>query len=234
MLSKPSLEHQQAAYNLAQLSGQGTSAIDTLVDTLIAEAHPEVVSMIARVDSSHVSSNDALNSMDKQGLRAILAQMEQMRDHVRNLLGEKTPEGSSPQPVSSSAQDQAARVPSLTHSQTTRAESENPAIEQPTPRSPRLVAAGSPKSKNLPSPAATECVLVASGMDEDTTLTLKGGSDGQRQSRSPSEEDATAGGNTARLPATPTDVKVDCQADDILLKGDKTAVEIDEDAMDLY
>jgi hypothetical protein len=193
--------------------------------------------MMARVDSNHVSSNDALSSMDKQGLRAILAQMEQMRDHVRNLLRDKTPEGSSPQPAvdcSSSAQEQAARVPSLTHSQTTRAESENPAIEQPTPRSPRLEAAGSPKSKNLPSPAATEDVLAASGMDEDTTLTLKGGSDGRRQSRSPSEENATAGGNTAQLPATPTDVKVDCQADDILLKDDKTAVEIDEDAMDLY
>jgi len=194
--------------------------------------------MMARVDSNHVSSNDALSSMDKQGLRAILAQMEQMRDHVRTLLGEKTPEGSSPQlavDCSSSAQEQAARVPSLTHSQTTRAESENPTIEQPTPRSPRLEVAGSPKAKNLPSPAATEDVLAASGMDEDTTLTLEGGSDGQRQSRSPSEENATVGvGNTAQLPATPTDVKVDCQADDMLLKDDKTAVEIDEDAMDLY
>jgi hypothetical protein len=173
LLDKETLEHQQAAHNLARLSGRGTAPFDQLIDVLVAEAEPSVVSMMARASSERLATNQALNRADQQSLRAMLAQLDQTRDRIQQLLCPGTPEQSSPQPAtgsSSATQAQNIRVPSLTHSQTTDAESENPNLEGQTPGAVVLDAADSAKDKNLPSPAATDEVLPQQ-TDEDKTLT---------------------------------------------------------------
>jgi hypothetical protein len=231
-IDKATLDHQQAAYNLAQLSGQGTAPLDNLVDVLLAEAEPDVISLMARARSENLTAKQSLDHMDEQGLRAIFAQIEQMKSRIEQLLHPGTPEQSSPQPAtgSSGATQHSARVPSLTHSQTTDAESENPLISQQTPRGVDLGSVDRPKEKNLPSPAATDDVMPINKSDEYKALTPNG--DDQIGS-SPPDENTTAEDN---IPVTPTDSKIVDGDDSVVVKepqSDKTAVEIEDDGMDL-
>lgn len=80
------VEKQQAALNLVQLSGQGTAGLDTLIDTLLANADPSMISLIARANPKHIDDVAKLNQSDEQGLRAVLAQLEVMQSQVKELL----------------------------------------------------------------------------------------------------------------------------------------------------
>jgi len=74
-----SVIEQQAALNLAQLVMQNpddsVSNTQALVDALIAEAPPEVITMIAQGDASDIAVN-ALTKRDKQSLLALKAFIE--------------------------------------------------------------------------------------------------------------------------------------------------------------
>jgi hypothetical protein len=232
-IDKATLDHQQAAYNLAQLSGQGAAPIDNLIDVLLSEADPDVISLMARARSENLTANQALDHMDEQGLRAMFAQIEQMKSRIQQLLQPGTPEQSSPQRATGSSggtQEHSARVPSLTHSQTTDAESENPVMSQHTPRGVGLDSVDRPKEKNLHSPAATDDVMPISKTNEDKALTPNG--DDQIGS-SPADENTTAEDN---IPVTPTDSKMVDGNDSVIVKeppSDKTTVGIEDDGMDL-
>ncbi|KAK0710935.1 hypothetical protein B0H67DRAFT_269147 [Lasiosphaeris hirsuta] len=219
VLDKRTLEQQQAAYNLAQLSGQGNFKIDMLIDSLLAGADQSVISLIARGDAEHLSAGQQLNNTDQQSLRAVLAQLEQTGERIRQLLNPATPDRPSPQAAistSGATQEQLARVPSLTHSQTTNAESENPITNLD------LVV-----KENLPSPAATDDVPPINQMDEDS---------GHQASLVPDDGQAAEEDKTDDMPATPADNKV-IDGDDALAvkkpQGEKTAVKVDDGDMDL-
>ncbi|KAK0645916.1 hypothetical protein B0T16DRAFT_149273 [Cercophora newfieldiana] len=231
-IDKATLNRQQAAYNLAQLSGQGTAPLDNLVDTLVAEADPAVIDLMARSRPENLTGNSVLDQMDEQGLRAMYAQLSQMRDRIEQRLHHRTPEQSSPQPatgLSGTAHEQPARVPSLTHSQTTEAESENPLTNQQTPYGAGLDSADGSKEKNLPSPAATDVVMPSNKADDGAN----GDGDDDQLGSSPADENTTAEDN---IPVTPTDGKMLNCDDSVVVKepqSNKTAVEIEEDGMDL-
>lgn len=110
-LTQRTLEEQQAVRNLAQLSGQGTAPINTLIDTLIAQADPCVVNLMSRGSADHFQSAEQLTRMDQQSLRAMLAQAEVMSQQIRQLL-------------SSGANGTAPAVPSLTTSMSIDGDSE--------------------------------------------------------------------------------------------------------------
>ncbi|KAK4668561.1 uncharacterized protein QC764_708450 [Podospora pseudoanserina] len=110
-LTQRTLEEQQAVRNLAQLSGQGTAPLTTLIDTLIAQADPCVVNLMSRGSADHFQSAKQLTRMDQQSLRAMLAQAEVMSQQIRQLL-------------SSGANGTAPAVPSLTTSMSIDGDSE--------------------------------------------------------------------------------------------------------------
>lgn len=85
-LAARTLEEQQAARNLAQLSGQDGAGLQLLVDTLIAQASPEIISLMARANPEHFDATGKLTTMDKQSLRAILAQLETTGSLIKNFL----------------------------------------------------------------------------------------------------------------------------------------------------
>ncbi|KAK5663938.1 hypothetical protein OQA88_150 [Cercophora sp. LCS_1] len=148
MLDKRELDKQQAAYNLVQLSGQGTSGVDALVDALIAEANPAVIDLMARSNADRIAENQGWGGMEEQSLRAMLAQVDRMGDRIRHLLNSATP----------ATQGPASGVANLTHAQTATASSEGALVDQG-------------KEKNLPSPALSR-------VDEEKALTpLRDGED---------------------------------------------------------
>ncbi|KAK3322168.1 hypothetical protein B0H66DRAFT_192771 [Apodospora peruviana] len=170
-LDMRSLEEQQAAYNLAQLSGSGNSTVASLVDALLAEADPTIIALMARGNKKHLESGK-LNGMDQQSLRAMLSQMEEMSGRIRRMLAPATPERlTSPQAAisitdsGSTARDLGARVPSLTNSQTTDAESENPQQPPVAPQHLQTKSNGK-KDLDLPSPAATELPTINGDGDD--------------------------------------------------------------------
>ncbi|KAK4176078.1 hypothetical protein QBC36DRAFT_330024 [Triangularia setosa] len=110
-LKQRTLEEQQAVRNLAQLSGQGTASITTLIDTLISQADPCVVNLMSRGNADHFQSAEQLTQMDQQSLRAMLAQAEAMSQQIRQLL-------------SSGGNGTAPAVPSLTTSMSIDGDSE--------------------------------------------------------------------------------------------------------------
>ncbi|KAK3357683.1 hypothetical protein B0T25DRAFT_589902 [Lasiosphaeria hispida] len=220
VLDKRTLEQQQAAYNLSLLSGQGNSNVDTLVDSLLAGADQSVISLIAQGDAERLTSGRPLNNMDQQSLRAMLAQLEQTGERIRQLLNPATPDRSSPQAAigsSGTTQEQAVRIPSLTHSQTTNAESENHPI----------INLDAAVKENLPSPAATDDVPPINQMDEDS---------GHQASLVPDDGQAAEEDKTEDMPATPVDNKIIDGDDSLAVKkpqNEKTAVEVDDSDMDL-
>ncbi|KAK3692746.1 hypothetical protein B0T22DRAFT_495795 [Podospora appendiculata] len=223
-LDKKTLEEQQAAYNLTQLSGQGNTAIANLVDTLLAQADEPVIALMARGNPGHIA-NGKLNNMDQQSLRAMLAQMEQLSSQARRLLGLASPGQPHQQAAGDGpAQDQMAPVPNLANSQSTNIDSEN--ITNHTPEPCR---SGSDAKKDLPSPAATEDVPPTMPA-EDKSLP---GMDGDRITASTDEKVQT---DSTRLPTTPAKKPVgahdmnDCPV--LEPQSDKTAVE-ENDIMDI-
>lgn len=164
LLNKRSLEEQQAVYNLAALSGQGTSSVNTLVDVLLvcafqftvfpimitnnpmqAEADPSIISLMASGNSDHLASGK-LNHMDQQSLRAVLAQMEKMTNHIKSMLEPFTPVTSSQDQLVSS------KVPSLTNSSQSITDGESEKTVRDFETTPTV------KKELPPSPAATDDV----------------------------------------------------------------------------
>lgn len=167
LLNKRSLEEQQAVYNLAALSGQGTSGVNTLVDTLLvcasssvasaitmtnisaqAQADPSVISLMASGNSDHLA-NGNLNHMDQQSLRAMLAQMEKMTSQIRSMLEPVTPMAASQDQLVSS------KVPSLTNSSQSITDGESEKTVRDVEGTPTV------KKELSSSPAATDDVANA-------------------------------------------------------------------------
>jgi hypothetical protein len=232
VLDKAELEKQQAAYTLAQLSGQGTSGINSLIDAMLAEANPSVISLMACTDLGNLALNRSLNRIDKQGLRAMLAQLTSTASQIQRLLDPSTPELLTPLLVpgsSGATQGQAGRVPSLTHSQTD-VDSEAP---QPTPRVASLESSDNVREKNLPSPAASDEADAGSNMG-DKALTPMRDPEDQLGGSSPADEKSTV--DKDDMPVTPTDSRMAGANDAVVVKEpqiEKTTVEIEDDGMDL-
>ncbi|CCC08313.1 unnamed protein product [Sordaria macrospora k-hell] len=148
LLNKRSLEEQQAVYNLAALSGQGTSGVNILVDALLAQADPSVISLMASGNSDHLAAGK-LNHMDQQSLRAMLAQMEKMTNQIKSMLEPVTPVAASQDQLVSS------KVPSLTNSSQSITDGESEKTVRDLMTTPTV------KKELPPSPAATDDVATA-------------------------------------------------------------------------
>lgn len=168
------LDEQQAALNLAQLSGQGSSSVTTLVDTLVAEADPALVSIMARGNPANMAAGK-LTKMDQQSLRAMLAYMEEVSGKVRDLLEPATPSRqTSPQPAminsGGSSRDPGARVPSLTNSQSTEAEPDIPGAPDGVPNTLIPMEA----DKDIPSPATSRVSTPNGEFADESKATVLG------------------------------------------------------------
>ncbi|KAL2017019.1 hypothetical protein VTK56DRAFT_2663 [Thermocarpiscus australiensis] len=117
-MEQRSLEEQQAALNLAQLSGDGSAGIATLIDAMISQADPAVVDLMARANPNHLdNTGQRLTQMDQQSLRAMLVRAEAMTQQIRQLLA--TSAAPAPRSPPQADEPPAAPVPSLTNSQST-------------------------------------------------------------------------------------------------------------------
>lgn len=164
------VERQQAALNLIQLSGQGTAGIDTLVDTLLVStshqlwppgfsllthiqtnADPSVISLMARANLQHLGDAAKLNQTDEQGLRGMLAQLEAMQAQVKELLMCR---GELPSPATPNTANDLPENPS----RAVTGRNAFDALVANLPGDDRLdvTAARAAESKELPSPPATD------------------------------------------------------------------------------
>ncbi|KAK0722319.1 hypothetical protein B0T26DRAFT_641949 [Lasiosphaeria miniovina] len=204
------LDEQQAAHNLAQLSGQGAAPITTLVDTLLAQAPPSVIGLMARTNTQHVQ-NGSLTNIDEQSLRAMLVYMEHMRQEIKQVLSTAAPNGQAAETTSSLANSQATDAAS---EKTIMVESERQAAK-----------AGF--RKNLPSPAATDDVL-------PTTREAGQKKNTEADPGPPALAEDSSEPEDAGLPLTPSKDTGDRGRDDGIVlepRSDKTVV--DDNAMDL-
>ncbi|KAL1871874.1 hypothetical protein VTK73DRAFT_1842 [Phialemonium thermophilum] len=164
-LNSRSLDEQQAALNLAWLSGHDASAVDALVDALIAEADPTVVSLIARGNPTHIK-NGALDQIDVQSLRAMLAQMEQLSNRIKSVLHDRSGAEEAPATRETSPSKEGPNT-------TARAGAKGDAARASMGRGAHCLAAVNGDvdveddgKKNLPSPAATEEVTTWTQVEE--------------------------------------------------------------------
>jgi hypothetical protein len=168
-MEQRSLEEQQAALNLSQLSSHRDDGVATLIDAMIvgftassliqtlanysqSQADPTVIGMMARADPTHLEQQQ-LTQMDQQSLRAILARAESMTENIRQLLASTTPAQTNPQATSIEAEEAPPMLPSLTNSQSPEPESDNSANMDADPSAMEIDAAKSPAS-----PATTDDV----------------------------------------------------------------------------
>ncbi|KAK4115113.1 hypothetical protein N656DRAFT_766385 [Canariomyces notabilis] len=226
-LEQRTLEEQQAVLNLAQLSGDGSAGITTLIDAMISQADPVLVDMMARANPNHLVNPAALNTMDQQSLRAILASAEAVSRRVRELLAgpTPTPEQSPPLAEASSfnvAEDAPTKVPSLSNSQSADGDSDNAANVTDVDTSGLETDAG----KGLASPAATDDVPAM-------TQGEKTPPQGDQSPAAPLEEDGPAVENGG-LPVTPTKATAGAGEEPVVLEphadSEKALV---EDGMDI-
>ncbi|KAB5570511.1 hypothetical protein GE09DRAFT_1217944 [Coniochaeta sp. 2T2.1] len=150
-----SLDKLQAAQNLAQLSGQGNAGVSTLVDTLLANAPPSVISLMARGNASHLQGASKLNQADTQSLRAMLAMFETMTKSARDLLarGGELPSPATPAGDSQHRLERSTRGSSSRSS--LRIATSSPADPTVFPGS-KSASTAQLKAKELPSPPATD------------------------------------------------------------------------------
>lgn len=206
-LEQRPLEEQQAALNLAQLSGNRDGGVATLIDAMIvgspapsldhvdadyvqSEADPTVIDMMARADPSHLEKT-GLNKMDQQSLRAILARAESITGHIRHLLASSAQP--TPQAVPSTTAGEAQNmVPSLAGSPSPDRESDNSANMDADPSAMDIDAAKSP-----PSPATTDDVP-AMTQGEKTPV------QGDQSPAAPLPLEESAPIENGGVPATPT------------------------------
>ncbi|KXJ94703.1 hypothetical protein Micbo1qcDRAFT_45860 [Microdochium bolleyi] len=83
-----SLEEQQAALNLAQLSQAGSDGVSQLVQAMLANADPAVISIMATGDAERIASGD-LRQLDVNALQTMLAEADALRASVARLLAKR-------------------------------------------------------------------------------------------------------------------------------------------------
>ncbi|KAL2136646.1 hypothetical protein VTI74DRAFT_2378 [Chaetomium olivicolor] len=196
-MQQRSVEEQQAALNLAQLSrSTGDDGISTLIDAMISEAAPPVIDLMARANATRLK-NSQLSQMDQQSLRAFLAHAESLTEHIRQLLA-------APQqptvPAETTAEHAPALVPSVTPSQ-----SPDPDTEKNSPTNMILdtdpsamdVDVDAPKSPASPATATTDDVP-AMTQGEKTPV------QGDQSPAAPLRLEDSVVGAGADVPGTPT------------------------------
>jgi hypothetical protein len=82
-----SVDEMQLALTLTSLKERKSDGVDHLVTALLDAADPSMLSLITKTDASNVSAGH-LTENDKRSLRALLAQMDTIGGHIRQLLGE--------------------------------------------------------------------------------------------------------------------------------------------------
>ncbi|KAH9906379.1 hypothetical protein F4778DRAFT_645119 [Xylariomycetidae sp. FL2044] len=81
----PSLEEQQAALNLAGLSQVGVDGIQQLIQALISQASPAVVSLMALGDATRIASGD-LARAEVTSLQTMLGQLDDLKENINKIL----------------------------------------------------------------------------------------------------------------------------------------------------
>ncbi|XXH05104.1 hypothetical protein Hte_011528 [Hypoxylon texense] len=84
-----SLEEQQAALNLAQLSRGSGDGLNLLHQAMISQASPTVIDLMASGDSQRIASGH-LNPADTTSLKAMLAQAEALSRNIRQVLANQS------------------------------------------------------------------------------------------------------------------------------------------------
>ncbi|KAK4198147.1 hypothetical protein QBC40DRAFT_95439 [Triangularia verruculosa] len=175
-LKQRTLEEQQAVRNLAQLSGQGTANITTLIDTLISQADPCVVNLMSRGNADHFQSAEQLTRMDQQSLRAMLAQAEAMSQQIRQLLSSAAPSLTASMSIDGDSEpDKVALSPAATDDVPAMTQGEKtPAMGDQSPEAP--MEENPTKDANLPTTptkatsVGTEPAIVESNNDEKNSV----------------------------------------------------------------
>lgn len=221
-MEQRSLEEQQAALNLAQLSSTRDDSVTALIDAMIvrpippslffslarhtltsfkSQADPAVIDLMARAEPANLESNQ-LSQMDQQSLRAILARAEALSNQIRKLLASSsTSDQAADQATNSTkvtvipadAEDAPATVPSLTNSESPDARTENSANIELESRPAELDAAKS----SPPSPTNTDDVP-AMTQGEKTPV------QGDQSPAAPPSLEQSAPVENGGVPATPT------------------------------
>ncbi|KAH7038133.1 uncharacterized protein B0I36DRAFT_75884 [Microdochium trichocladiopsis] len=83
-----SLEEQQAALNLAQLSQGSSDGVSNLVRAMVTQASPAVVSLMAAADAERMAAGE-LGELDVVALESMLAQADAIRASVTRLLAKR-------------------------------------------------------------------------------------------------------------------------------------------------
>jgi hypothetical protein len=206
------LEEQQAALNLAQLSGTRDDGVAVLIDALIvgfitshsfcltltsqkSQANPSTIDVMARADATHLESAQ-LNHMDQQSLRAMLANAEAMTNHIRQLLASSATEQPAQQSTGrkTEAEQTPAVAPSVANSHSPDPDSDNSANLDADRSAMEIDAAKSP-----PSPATTDDVP-AMTQGEKTPI------QGDQSPAAPLPLEQSAPIENGDVPATPTKV----------------------------
>ncbi|RYP77960.1 hypothetical protein DL771_000819 [Monosporascus sp. 5C6A] len=83
--SARSLAEQQAALSLSQLAQGGSDGVNQLVQALVSEANPTIVSLMAIGDAERIA-NGNLSTTDVTALNAMLAQVDSMKSAITKVL----------------------------------------------------------------------------------------------------------------------------------------------------
>ncbi|KJZ78955.1 hypothetical protein HIM_01728 [Hirsutella minnesotensis 3608] len=78
----------QLSLNLIGLRRKRSEPIDNLTSALVSAADDNVLALMAKSNADNIATGQ-LSQDDKQGLRALLAQMDAMRSRIREVLGEE-------------------------------------------------------------------------------------------------------------------------------------------------
>ncbi|RYP09517.1 hypothetical protein DL765_008411 [Monosporascus sp. GIB2] len=84
------LAEQQAALSLAQLAKGGSDGVNQLVQALVSEASPTIVSLMAIGDAERIA-NGNLSTTDVTALNAMLAQVDSMKSAITKVLASHNP-----------------------------------------------------------------------------------------------------------------------------------------------
>ncbi|EQK97697.1 histone deacetylase Rpd3S complex subunit [Ophiocordyceps sinensis CO18] len=118
----------QASLTLISLRQKPSEPIDRLTSALISAADDNVLSLMAKSNADNVAVGQ-LTQDDRQGLRAMLAQIDAMGARIRQVLGEDKPEMAA---VSADARTPVSEPPGVNES--TKLEPNAP-VAEPTPPS---------------------------------------------------------------------------------------------------
>ncbi|KAH8895027.1 hypothetical protein GQ53DRAFT_762393 [Thozetella sp. PMI_491] len=145
VLPREALERQLAAHTLAELSGGNVSAVDGLIDALVANADPAVYALMV-----HDNSERLAGTLDPDSLQRAAAMFETWASALRSKFVTAAA-GRPTTPANDSSAIHDGEVPSLTNSQSSSVDSEHLAQDET-----ETSAADVDIKKNLPSPAATD------------------------------------------------------------------------------